>query len=87
MYIYYCDKCGFELELTYVKLKNCPQCKNSLTMEEAEYPDEAPTVEAMRTELERSGNKVVWDFIEQIEIPKARLEYREVFFKAGGQSV
>jgi len=42
-------------------------------------------ITSIRHEIKTVGNEKVWEFIESYKNPKIRLEYRRLFFKAGGE--
>jgi len=96
MYTLRCNKCGYSCEYNQYAIKsaniNCPKCGYPLIIDiEDDEDDNLPNLiekqnlTNMKEELQQKGNNEVWKNIESITIPTIRLEFRELFFKAGGE--
>jgi len=93
MYIMRCDKCGWWEERDSVLITKCPNCNSPLIIDLEADEDINPTelgeedshLIKIRNEIKAKGSKKIWGFIEEIENPRIRINFRKLFFKAGGK--
>jgi len=100
-YILRCDKCGFCKETSFISMTNCPKCGHSLIIggENDINPDDLERIEEAQivnegmegcvSDIKQSiydyGNDYTWQEGEKISLPLARVEFRKIFFQAGGE--
>jgi len=86
-----CSQCGWETNVADNELEEnakCILCEGQMKIGDVSQLFDMlrpELINSMKKDIEGLSEKKVWNIIEGFSNPKARLNYRKLFFEAGGK--
>ena len=100
MYSLRCNKCGWNEEMNSILYNSCPNCGDTLIIEDYGQDIDPRELEneinedlnnryieqqEMMNNILTTNNKKMWNNIETIKNPKLRIHKRKIFLELGGK--